>query len=264
MEQSHTSISLPYRAADLPTASLGGVRAEAIERLPFIIKRVETEADMRKAVQIRHAAYARHIPQFAQTLLVPEHSDYDEDAVVLLAVSKLDGSALGSTRIQTNLHQPLSVEDSVALPSWLQGRRLAEVTRLGIGEGRIGRLVKIALIKACFDHCEANDIDWAVVTGRAPIDRQYEQLLFADVFEDKMPVPLAHVGNIPHRVMAFEIASGQRRWEAAAHPLLNFFRHIRHPDIDIGIQPASRPLRPQLPQQMAVPAATRQGELLMA
>ncbi len=185
---------------------------------------VRSDEDLWKAVRIRHAAYARHVPEFAKTLSEPEAADYDADVVVLLAASKLDGSPLGSCRIQTNLHRPLGVEASVELPAWLQGRRLAEVTRLGIDEGRIGRVVKIALIKAAFEYCESNRIDWAVVTGRSPIDRQYEQLLFSDVFEDKAPVPLRHVGNIPHRVMAFEIASGEARWSAAGHPLLKFFR----------------------------------------
>ncbi len=263
MEQCQTMVS-PSLAARVIAAGFAAEQAKVIERLPFTIKRVHSEEEMLKAVQIRHAAYARHIPEFAQSLLLPEDSDYDDDAVVFLAVSKLDGSALGSTRIQTNVHQPLSVEDSVALPSWLQGRRLAEVTRLGIGEGRIGRLVKIALIKACFDYCEANDIEWAVVTGRAPIDRQYEQLLFADVFEDKAPVPLAHVGNIPHRVMAFEIATGQQRWEAAAHPLLNFFRHTRHPDIDIGAGSSVRAGRSRLPGPIPAPSPSRRLDLLMA
>lgn len=213
--------------------------AMATERLPFTIRRVETEASLKKAVQIRHAAYARHLPEFARTLAAPEACDYDDDVVVLLAESKLDGSPLGSARIQTNLHSALHVEESIELPGWLQGRRLAEVTRLGIGEGRVGRLVKIALIKACFEYCEQNRIDYAVVTGRAPIDRQYEQLLFADVFEGGAMVPLHHVGNIPHRVMAFEIATGEQRWQAAQHPLLGFFRHTRHPDIDIAARTAA-------------------------
>jgi len=204
------------------------------ERLPFTVRRVENEDSLSKAVRIRHAAYARHLPDFARTLAEPEACDYADDTVVLLAESKLDGSALGTARIQTNRHGPLHLEESVALPGWLQGRRLAEVTRLGIDEGRIGRIVKIALIKASFEFCEQNGIDFAVVTGRAPIDRQYEQLLFSDVFEDKAPVPLRHVGNIPHRVMAFEIATGEQRWSAARHPLLGFFRHTHHPDIDIA------------------------------
>jgi hypothetical protein len=33
--------------------------------------------------------------------------------------------------------------------------------------------------------------------------------------------------------MAFEIATGEQRWTAAGHPLLNFFRLTHHPDIDI-------------------------------
>jgi hypothetical protein len=100
-------------------------------------------------------------------------------------------------------------------------------------------VVKIALIKACFEYCEQNGIDYAVVTGRRPIDRQYEQLLFSDVLEDKAMVPLRHVGGIPHRVMAFEIATGEQRWTAARHPLLGFFRHTHHPDIDIAPRAAA-------------------------
>lgn len=223
------------------------------ERLPFTIRRVLTQEDLLKAVQVRHAAYARHVPDFAATLRLPEEADFDSDCVILLAESKLDGTALGSTRIQTNLQQALHLEASVALPLWLQTHRLAEVSRLGVGEGRIGRLVKIVLVKACFEYCEQNSVEWAVVTGRTPIDRQYEQLLFADVFADKQPVPLRHVGNMPHRVMAFEIASGEARWSAAQHPLLSFFRHTRHPDIDLSHEaarrsprPLIRPVRPQV------------------
>jgi hypothetical protein len=263
MEQRSAVATSQSRAADVLAASIPVEQSKAVERLPFTIRRVHSDEDMRKAVQVRHAAYARHIPEFAQTLVAPEDCDYEDDAVILLAESKLDGSALGSCRIQTNLHQALSVEHSVMLPSWLQGRRLAEVTRLGIGEGRIGRVVKIALIKACFEYCENQGIEWAVVTGRTPIDRQYEQLLFADLFEDKQPVPLSHVGNIPHRVMAFEIATGEQRWQAAGHPLLKFFRHTHHPDIEVGKKRPSRTERPLTPRPLVAPAA-RVVDMLMA
>lgn len=204
------------------------------ERLPFTVRRAGDDDALRKAVQIRHAAYARHVPEFARSLALPEASDFDDDSVVLLAESRLDGSPLGSVRIQTNNHRPLNLEDSIVLPSWLRGRRLAEVTRLGVGEGRVGHLVKVALMKAMFEYWLEHDIDWALATGRTPVDRQYEQLLFTDVFEDKAMVPLRHVGGIPHRVMAFEVATAEARWTAASHPLLKFVRRTRHPDIDIG------------------------------
>eukprot|EP01114_Cavostelium_apophysatum_P007506 TRINITY_DN19611_c0_g1_i1.p2 TRINITY_DN19611_c0_g1~~TRINITY_DN19611_c0_g1_i1.p2 ORF type:complete len:263 (+),score=45.05 TRINITY_DN19611_c0_g1_i1:397-1185(+) len=210
------------------------------ERLPFTIRRVETEDDLLKAVKIRHAAYARHVPDFARSLALPEEADYASDTIVLLAESRLDGSPIGSTRIRTNLFRPLGVEESVELPDFLQGRRLVEATRLGIDEGRTGRVVKLALVKACFMYCQDNDIDYSVATGRPPVDRQYEQLLFSDVFPGQGAIPLRHVGNIPHRVMAFDIASFEQRYRDARHPLLNFFFNTHHPDIDVG--PATPPL----------------------
>jgi hypothetical protein len=204
------------------------------ERLPFTVRRVENEDSLWKAVEIRHAAYARHVPEFARTLAMPEACDYADDTVVLLAESKLDGSALGTARIQTNRHGSLHVEESIELPDWLQGRRLAEVTRLGVADGRIGHVVKVALMKAFFQYWEQSGTEFAIATGRAPIDRQYEQLMFSDVFEPGQMIPLSHVGNIPHRVMAFEVATAEARWTAANHPLLKFVRQTNHPDIQVG------------------------------
>ena len=249
MQLRQAIINSQFRAPAVPSAAGEPGARLALERLPFTIRRVENEVDLLKAVRIRHAAYARHVPEFARTLAMPEAADYDDDTVVLLAESKLDGSPLGSTRIRTNLLRPLGVEESVELPAWLQGRRLVEATRLGIDEGRTGRLVKIALIKACFLYCQDNDIEWSVATGRPPVDRQYEQLMFVDVFPESGPIPLRHVGNLPHRVMAFEIASFEARWTEARHPLLNFFFHTHHPDIDIALKTGSRPLPRPAPQR---------------
>ena len=230
------------------------------ERLPFTIRRVENEESLKKAVAIRHAAYARHVPEFARSLALPEACDYEEDTVVLLAESKLDGSPLGTARIRTNEHHPLHIEESVVLPHWLQGRSLGEVERLGVGEGRVGHIVKVALVKAFFEYFEKAGIEYAVIAGRSPVDRQYEQLMFTDVFGEKEMVPLRHAGNIPHRVMAFEIATGEARWNAAKHPLLKFFRHTHHPDIDVGVAVAGdaqrgikatpAPVRPSFPAHL--------------
>lgn len=241
MEQYQASASNQLNAARGLTLSFAREQAKAIERLPFTVKRVRSDEDMWKAVRVRHAAYARHIPAFAQTLTEPEASDYADGAVVLLAESKLDGSPMGSTRIRNNFYAPLSVEGSIVLPEWLQHRRLAEVTRLSVNEGRIGHTVKTALLKACVSYCQDNAIEWALATGRAPIDRQYERLLFIDLFADKAPVPLKHVGNIPHRVMAFEIDTIEERWTKARHPMLDFFCRTHHPDIAISSKPDMGP-----------------------
>lgn len=216
--------TIPY-AADHPGISE--------ERLPFSVRLVRSESELRKAVEIRHAAYARHMPEVAKTLKVPESLDLDADAAVLLAESRVDGSPLGTIRIQSNRHQPLALERSIQFPEWLQGKVLAHVSRLGVAQGLAGRLVKTVLIKASFQYCEANGIDWAIVAARTPLDRQYAALLFEDIFPEAGFVPLPHMNNVPHRVMGFEIETGRARWTEANHPLLGFFCHTYHPDIDV-------------------------------
>jgi len=203
------------------------------ERLAFSVRLVRNQEDLVKAVDIRHAAYARHMPEFAEKLREPEPMDSDPGVVVLLAESKLDGTPLGTLRIQSNAHMALKVEQSVTLPRWLRDRPLAEVSRLGIVGGTTGRLVKTVLLKAAFQFCEQDGIEWAIVAARSPLDRQYDQLLFEDLFPEQGFIPMRHGANIPHRVMGFEIDTGHQRWTETNHPLLNFFSYTRHPDIDI-------------------------------
>jgi hypothetical protein len=204
------------------------------EILPFTVRLVHDDVDLNKAVQIRHSAYARHLPQFAETLKVPEREDTENGVTVLLAESKLDGSPLGSMRIQTNQFKPLCLEQSIQLPDWLQGKHLAEATRLGVTDGKGGRLVTTVLFKAFYLYCEQIGTDWMVITGRSPIDRQYERMLFTDIFPGIGYVPLAHVGNLPHRVMASEVATAKARWTASNNPLFDFAFRTHHPDIQVA------------------------------
>lgn len=205
------------------------------ERLPFTVKLVRTEEDLQKAVQIRQSAYARHMPTVADKLARPEAVDRQEGVAVLLAESKVDGSPLGTARIQTNQFQMLALEKSIALPEWLQGKTLAHVSRLGVVQGGIGRLVKLMLFKGLFKYWEQNGIDWAVVAARAPLDQMYMQLLFQDVFPGQGYTPLPHMDNVPHRVMAFEVATANQRWASTHHPLRNFMVHTRHPDLNVKV-----------------------------
>ncbi len=227
----HTPSELKQPLPAEPTTS--------VERLPFMVRVVRSDADLAKAVVVRHAAYKRHMPEFADSLSKPEAIDSEDGVVVLLAESKLDGAPLGTLRIQSNANMPLKVEQTVTLPRWLRDRPLVEVSRLGIVGGSIGRLVKMVLIKAAFRYCELDGIDFAIVAARAPLDRQYDQLLFEDLFPEQGFIPMRHGGNIPHRVLGFEIATGHQRWLEAEHPLLKFFNYTHHPDIDVQTAPYS-------------------------
>lgn len=208
------------------------------ERLPFSIRIVRSEEELDKAVSIRHSAYGRHIPEVAALLEKAEASDSEPGSVVLLAESKLDGSPIGTMRIQTNRYRKLALEQSVELPSWLQGRSQAEATRLGVTNNRMGRLVKTALFKAYYQYCVLEEIEWMVITARSPLDRQYEALLFQDVYPGSGFTPMRHVGNIPHRVLSFNVEQAEVNWSQAKHPLYGFVFSTSHPDIDLcGIGP---------------------------
>jgi hypothetical protein len=85
-----------------------------------------------------------------------------------------------------------------------------------------------------------------VIGARSPLDRMYEALLFEDVFPGRGTIPLKHAGNLPHRILAFELETAEARWRAARHPLLDLFVHTSHPDIERsgrlpGFGPHSRP-----------------------
>lgn len=203
------------------------------EALPFTIRVVSNIRDLEKAVRIRHAAYMRHVPGFAQELTLPENSDSEQGVVVLLAESKFDGSPVGTLRIQTNDYKPLTLEQSIALPQAYGKRRLAEATRLGVTQERVGRMVTTALFKAFFLYCRQNQIDHMVITARSPVDRQYDRLLFSDVYPELGYIPFKHVGNLPHRVMALDVNDAERLWTQARHPLLNFILHTFHEDINV-------------------------------
>lgn len=219
--------TLPSRL-DAPTAP-----TMPEELLPFTVRLVRNEADLNKAVQIRHAAYARHLPDFAETLKTAETDDAENGVVVLLAESKLDGSPLGTMRIQTNEYKPLCLEQSIALPEWLKARPLAEATRLGVTNEKGGRLVTTVLFKAFYLYCHQIGSEWMVITARAPVDRTYDRLLFTDVFPGAGYIPIHHVGNLPHRVMSSSVDTAEERWAAARHPLFNFAFRTHHPDIQL-------------------------------
>ncbi|MCK9512776.1 MAG: hypothetical protein M0R28_16315 [Pigmentiphaga sp.] len=234
------------RTAAFVTSPASGITATAaiqklpVERLPFTVRVVDDPSSLGKAVRLRQTAYGRHVPELARQLHQPEPHDFAPGVAVLLAESKLDGEPLGTMRIQTNIHAPLWLEQSVTLPEYLQQSTLAEATRLGVMPGSAGRLAKTAIFKAYYLYCVRQQIDYMAIAGRSPLDRQYLALLFHDVFPERGFIPMRHAGNIPHRVLAFEVATARKRWQEAGHPLFQFVFGTHHPDIRIDVGPGTR------------------------
>lgn len=213
----------------------GGSVRLSTERLAFEVRKAETQDDLFKAVAIRYAAYSRHLPELARRLRAPEPADTEPGYTVLLAENRLDGAPLATVRLQTNEFGPLALERSIELPAWLEGRTLAEATRLAVADGVRGRFVTLVMFKAFFQFCLEQDVEWMVVCARPPLDRIYLSLLFEDVVPGGAYIPLKHSGNIPHRALAFNVATAEARWRTAGHSLYGFMGLTIHPDIRVGL-----------------------------
>jgi hypothetical protein len=225
-----------------------------VERLPFTVRVVRSDEQLQKAVAIRQAAYARHVPEFAEKLKAPEANDRIEGSVVLLAESRMDGSPVGTMRIQTNRFRGLAIEQSVKLPAHLRGASMAEATRLANDGGRLGPLVKTALFKAFYLYCMEAEIEWMVISARPPIDRQYKALLFEDLYPGEL-IPMRHVNNIPHHVLALNVPSVEPSWGKLNHRLYDFFFRTRHPDLNLDAGDFSAWRQRELPAAMPAVAA---------
>lgn len=229
------------------------IESKTVENLPFTIRAVMTETDLNKAAAVRYQAYSRHVPEFAERMKEPESVDFEEDSIVLLAESKLSRETIGTMRIRTNRHNPLSIEQSIELPDWLKGEVLADASRLAIPPQKNGLLVRIAIFKAYYLVCRQLDVDWMVIAARTPLDRMYDGLLFRDIWPERGFMPLAHAGDIPHRVMVFNVPDADRLWHEKQHRLCNFVFHTVHPDINLnGIQVAPVPQRVAEPDREVV------------
>jgi hypothetical protein len=222
--------------------------------LGFTLQWVSSSRDLLDACSVRAQAYGRHLPEMAQQLAEPDALDFDPGTTVFVCRDKSDGQATGTMRIQSSASGPLLMESSLSLPPWLRSHTRAEITRLAV---RVGAdpLTRLSLWKASYLFCMANQLHWMVVGARnEALIRNYQRLGFVDVFGPDQLMPLAHTGGLPHRIMAFDTTSAQRRWGETRHPLYPFVFETQHADLDASTTP-------QVPGVPVVPAGSQGARL---
>lgn len=213
--------------------------------LPFRVRLVRTYDHLRRAVEVRRDAYARHLPTLAQILKEAEDSDCTANSVVFLAESKETGEAIGTMRIATNIGAPVEFETALSLPPQYRDTTIAHVARLGVRNGPDATLVKLALFKALHRYCLALQVEWIMVGAHPPIDRLYKQLGFVDVFDGERLVSLPSASTYDVRVMAFGVDAAERDWREHQHPLYDFMINEYCPDIEIFNSVSSMWARPR-------------------
>lgn len=201
--------------------------------LPFTIRLVRTDDQLARAVKVRTTSYSRRLPSLARVLRNAEPEDGEQGSIVLLAESKETGAPVGTLRIHTNIHCPTEFERELTLPKQFDGQSIAHVSRLGVVSGKSSTQVKFALFKALYRYCLARQIEWIMVTGIPPRDRDYVDLQFTTVFADDRMVKLPSSMGIPARLLAFNVRTAEQRWRETDHHLYDFMCNQIHEDIRI-------------------------------
>lgn len=204
----------------------------ATETLPFEILQAEGFLELSCTARLRKLAYQRHLPAFSDTLSDRmDPMDTQPGFAVLNAYSKLDKTLLASVRIQVSDREPLVLEQSFALPRALKKGRSAEISRLVIQAKGESLMLRLMLIKACYWYCRFQGVGNAFFCARHPVDRQYRRFELQDVLPHQGTVDMAHIGNIPHRVLWFNVQALEYDWLESGNPTHSLFFKTTHPDI---------------------------------
>ncbi len=219
----------------------------ATSSLSFTVRLARTDDDVYDACLVRSQAYGHHVPEMGQRFVEPDPLDQAEGTAILLCRDKASGEPIGTARIQRSAFGTLLLESSLILPAWLSEKPRAEITRLAVTAGA-DPLVKLCLMKASYLYCLANQQRFMVIGARnEALIRNYRRLGFNDVLAPEVMVPLAHAGNLPHRILAFDVVAAERRWEQKGHPLYAFMVDTFHPDLQLfSTEPIALPQRQRL------------------
>lgn len=200
--------------------------------LSFTVRIARSPQDLQAACRVRSESYGHHLPELRTAFAQPDTLDHSPATAVLVCTDKASGEPVGTARVQVNSHGPLLIEGSVQVPEVMRDDARAEITRLAVVPGQTDPLIKLALMKASYLYCLANQVRWMVIGARSPaLVRQYRRLGFTSLYDDDRTVPLAHAGNIDHWVLAFDVRAAEREWHAKHHPLYTFMVGTVHPDI---------------------------------
>ncbi len=224
--------------------------------LEFTLHPVSSQEDLLAACSVRAQAYGHHLPELAERLAVPDETDRHPDTTVFLCRDKAGGQPTGTMRVQTSVHGPLMLEQSVELPPWLAGQARAEITRLAV---RVGAdpLTRLCLMKASYLFCMAHRVRQMVIGARKEaLIRNYRRLGFVDVFADGELLPLAHTGGLLHRIMSFDVQGAERAWALKRHPLYTFMVGTTHDDLKVLPPLPVAGLLPGLRERPGWPAPT--------
>ncbi len=203
------------------------------QTLNFRLELASSKQDLDDACVVRSESYGHHLPGLYDVLRRPDAIDLDPATAIFLCRDKGTGRALGTARIQTTRTGHLLIEQCAQAPAQMKQQDRAEISRFSAIRGA-DPLVKLALWKASYLFCQAEQARWMIIGARSEaLVRQYQRLGFNDIYDDRRMVRLAYAGGVAHRVLGFDVVTAERTWLAANNPLYGFIFETSHRDIQL-------------------------------
>lgn len=203
--------------------------------LPFRLGIVRTDDQLSAICQVRCRAYSRHVPEFGATLAKPEALDKTAGVLNFYIQHKLTGQIIATARLQNNFQRALEINADWQLPPWLLEASAAEITRFSVLSeyANSSGLISRVLVKACYHYCFATQIQWVVIGARRSLAKGYIRLGYRDLDPDAKYHRMAHIGNLEHRVLVFDVVGAERSWHELKNPYYDFMHKQYHPDIEL-------------------------------
>lgn len=212
----------------------GVARDLSSSQLPFVVRIVRTEEQLRKVCEVRALAYGQRVPEFGASLREPELFDREPGSVVFMVDDKATGQTIGTLRIHSNAYKPLPVQGVVEVPDSLGSQLLVEVCRFSVRPGFNKTEVSLGLFKALYLYCLATQVKYMVVAAKRPLNGIYLSLGCEPlVGEQEQWVPLPYANHMEHSVLKFSVPRAEQVWYESGHPLYGFMSKTYHPDIQI-------------------------------
>ena len=217
----------------------------AIQTLPFTVQVVSGPSSLQDACDVRAAGYGHHLPAVRERYSGPDSMDLEPDTTLLVAYDKRSGSAVGTARIRTTTYGGSTpIESYIELSESMRQDGRGEITKLAAIPGA-DPLVKLAIWKAGYLYCLANQVRWLFITARSrALIRQYRHLGAKAFHDDERMLALDYVAGIPHQVLVFDVISAERSWHASNHALFGFMFNTLHPDLQLFPRSAPVPTPP--------------------
>lgn len=215
-----------------PDVHSQATKRRPVRSLPFVVRLASSERDLLDVVSLRSKTYSRHNAPAARLVRSLEEEDLRGDGLILVARSKIDGTAIGSVRVQTRVQRPLMVESAMQLPHDVASANPIELMRGSITNGLPGRTVSASFAKATFLLCRKFAFSHVIVTCREPVDLMYRAYRFDELLGGAL-IELPYSPGARHKVLCLPMNEATERWRSQNPPLFELMLNIEDPDIQV-------------------------------